>query len=52
LRCLTQSGFDRTHAGVAARGATIADGIAVRQTGAETFALAEKYVDEIVTVDY
>jgi len=24
----------------------------VRQTGAETFALAEKYVDEIVTVDY
>jgi len=47
----TQSGFDRAHAGVAARGATIADGIAVRQTGAETFALAEKYVDEIVTVD-
>jgi len=30
---------------------TIADGIAVRQTGARTLALAEKYVDELVTVD-
>lgn len=30
---------------------TIADGIAVRQTGVRTLALAEKYVDEIVTVD-
>ena len=31
--------------------ATIADGIAVRQTGDETFVVAEKYVDDIVTVD-
>ncbi len=30
---------------------TIADGIAVRQTGERTLALAEKYVDEVVTVD-
>jgi threonine dehydratase len=32
-------------------GATIADGIAVRQVGALTFALATRLVDEIVTVD-
>jgi threonine dehydratase len=30
---------------------TIADGIAVRQAGHRTFALVEKYVDELVTVD-
>ncbi|HEY1760762.1 MAG TPA: threonine ammonia-lyase [Bryobacteraceae bacterium] len=30
---------------------TIADGIAVRQTGERTLALNEKYVDEMVTVD-
>jgi threonine dehydratase len=30
---------------------TIADGIAVRQTGERTLALAQKYVDELVTVD-
>jgi threonine dehydratase len=30
---------------------TIADGIAVRQAGVRTLELAEKYVDEIVTVD-
>jgi threonine dehydratase len=30
--------------------ATIADGIAVRQVGAQTLALARRYVDEIVTV--
>jgi threonine dehydratase len=32
-------------------GATIADGIAVRQVGELTFALASRLVDEIVTVD-
>jgi threonine dehydratase len=32
-------------------GKTIADGIAVRRAGDITFPLAEKYVDEIVTVD-
>jgi len=32
-------------------GVTIADGIAVRQVGATTFALAARLVDEIVTVD-
>jgi len=32
-------------------GATIADGIAVRQCGETTFALAARLVDEIVTVD-
>ena len=32
-------------------GKTIADGIAVRRAGEITFPLAEKYVDEIVTVD-
>jgi threonine dehydratase len=31
--------------------ATIADGIAVRQAGARTLELVEKYVDELVTVD-
>ncbi len=31
--------------------ATIADGIAVRRVGQHTFALAQKHVDEIVTVD-
>ncbi len=30
---------------------SIADGIAVRQVGEQTLALAQKYVDEIVTVD-
>jgi threonine dehydratase len=30
---------------------TIADGIAVREVGDRTLALAEKYVDEVVTVD-
>jgi len=29
---------------------TLADGIAVREVGEQTFALAEKYVDEVVTV--
>jgi threonine dehydratase len=32
-------------------GKTIADGIAVRRAGEITFPLAEKYVDEVVTVD-
>jgi threonine dehydratase len=32
-------------------GKTIADGIAVRRAGEVTFPLAEKYVDEVVTVD-
>jgi threonine dehydratase len=32
-------------------GATIADGIAVRRAGALTFALAQRLVDEVVTVD-
>jgi threonine dehydratase len=32
-------------------GKTIADGIAVRRIGEVTFPLAEKYVDEVVTVD-
>ena len=32
-------------------GKTIADGIAVRRIGEITFPLAEKYVDEVVTVD-
>ncbi len=32
-------------------GATIADGIAVRQAGVRTLALVQKYVDELVTVD-
>jgi threonine dehydratase len=32
-------------------GATIADGIAVRQVGQVTFALASRLVDEVVTVD-
>jgi threonine dehydratase len=31
--------------------ATIADGIAVRRAGEQTFQLVQKYVDEIVTVD-
>jgi threonine dehydratase len=48
--CLERALQAGTRVRVAA-GATIADGIAVRQVGEVTFALAARLVDEVVTVD-